>query len=165
MTVNHHDYSRDERRRASWWNSRHPERSDVGSGLRRGRRITLIDLLLLVVMSGILLPWLLSREDIITAGSYELRLDRRTRSENLVLLLDISLPDDLPSTDGDLVGWSIYDTGGNLLHSETDLAPKAGESVEFVKILPEGEAKSIEIVAGEHRVSINLEQGRRVDDE
>lgn len=157
MRVNHHDYDRDERRRASWWYSRHPEKQDAGSGLRRGRRITLIDLLLLVVMSGILLPWLLSREDIVLVGSYKVKLDRSTRDENLVLILDISPSGDSPLKDGDLVGWTIYDAGGKPLHSETDLAPESGDSVEFIGIVSKEQANSIEVVAGDHQVSINLE--------
>ena len=48
-----------ERRNVSWWYSRHGERSRDWSGVKRSRRITLIDMLLLAVTAGIILPRLL----------------------------------------------------------------------------------------------------------
>ena len=48
-----------ERRNVSWWYSRHGERSRDWSGVKRSRRITFIDMLLLAVTAGIILPRLL----------------------------------------------------------------------------------------------------------
>lgn len=95
-----------ERRNVSWWYSRHGERSRDWSGVKRSRRITLIDMLLLAVTAGIILPRLLqfsaaaqpasqppAREsEHRTLGSLQVQTAENHRGGTLILTADFSLP-------------------------------------------------------------------------
>ena len=111
-----------ERRDISWWYSRHGERSRDWSALRRSRRITLMDMLLLAVTAGVLLPRLLqfaaaaqpaaqppaqpdskpasqpaAREsEHRTLGSLQVQTAENHRGGTLTLTADFSLPEPIP---------------------------------------------------------------------
>lgn len=154
MNVSPHDYNREERKNSSWWSSRHVSGTGGLDTLRRARRLTLMDLLLLLVMMGVLIPWILQMEDTIDAGPYKVRVDERHRNGELVLILKISLPRGSVMTDDDAVGWIIFDETGSMLHREYDLPPAPGKSREFVYLVGLERSVSCEIIAGIDKVVI-----------
>lgn len=110
-----------ERRDISWWYSRHGERSRDWSALRRSRRITLMDMLLLAVTAGVLLPRLLQfaaaaqpaakpaakpapkpavrESEHRTLGSLQVQTAENHRRGTLTLTADFSLPEPIPPED------------------------------------------------------------------
>jgi len=159
MNVNPQDYSRKERKEATWWSSRHQSSFKSDAALKRTRRLTLMDLLLLLVMMGVLIPWFLQMDNRIIAEPYKVSLVEHRRNGTLVLTLKILLPGNAePIADDSLVGWKILDDEGLLLHQEYDLPPLPGKNREFVHMLsPEGRY-SCEITAGSEILVIQVEK-------
>lgn len=107
-----------ERRNVSWWYSRHGKRSRDWSGVKRSRRITLIDMLLLAVTAGIILPRLLQfsaaaqpssqpssqppsqpavrKSEHRTLGPLQVQTAENHRRGTLILTADFSLPEPIP---------------------------------------------------------------------
>ena len=159
MSVNPQDYDRAERRAASWWSSRH-RNPEGGSPLKRIRRLTLIDLLLLIVMMGVLIPWFLQMDRSVDAGPYKVILKERLHSGNRVLTLKISLPRGAdPGGDGELAGWSIFDSEELLVHEDYDLSPLPGSYREFLYTVNSGESFLCRITAGSETLEIQIEGG------
>ena len=157
MSVNPQDYDRAERRAATWWSSRHRQ-PEGGSSLKRIRRLTLIDLLLLIVMMGILIPWFLQMDRSLEAGPYKVILKKHIHSGNRILTLKISLPRGADSaSDGELAGWSIFDSEKHLVHQDFDLAPLPGSSREFLYSVNPGESFLCKITAGSENLEIQVE--------
>lgn len=122
--------------------------------LKRVRRLTLIDLLLLVVMLGVLVPWIVQMDRKIDVGPYRAGIDERRRNGGLTLILDISLPAGADLSEEGRVGWMIYDESDVLLHEEYDLSPLPGKSREFIFRSESYQALRCEISAGNSIVGI-----------
>ncbi len=159
MNINPQDYNREERKRSSWWSSRHSSAEDSGAVLKRLRKLTLIDLLLLLVMMGVLIPWVLQMDSRIDAGPYKVRLDERRSDGSLVLILRITLSrgTDTYITAGDKLGWKIFDEDGFLLHEEFDIPPISGKSREFIYLIDRDGIFSCEIIAGNEILTIQID--------
>ena len=157
MNVNPHDYNREERKRATWWSSRHNTASKGAASLKRIRRLTLIDLLLLLVMMGVLIPWVLQMDSRIEAGPYRVRLDNHRRKDSFVITLKITLPRGSDVVDDEsFVGWRILDGEGLILHQESDLPPLPGSSREFIYLLKPDVRYSCEIIAGSEILEVQI---------
>jgi len=157
MNVNPQDYDRDERKAATWWSSRHTAGNRDLSSLKRIRKLTLIDLLLLLVMAGVLIPWVVQMDRRIDAGPYKVDLKEHRRDESLVLILKITLSGSAEVSDGNhLVGWKILDEDGLIVHQEYDLPPLPGNFREFL-YMADSEARYIcELSAGTEILSIQI---------
>lgn len=155
MNVNPNDYNREERKNSSWWSSRH--RSGYGSAesLRQGRRLTLIDLVLLVVMIGVLVPWIVQRDNTKDLGPFRVRIEKRSRNSQVTLILKVSLPSGADSIVDETVGWRIIDQAGMLLHEEYDLPPMPGKSREFFYTAPAVPVLRVNILAGGDSLEID----------
>ncbi|RKX76022.1 MAG: hypothetical protein DRP60_08055 [Spirochaetes bacterium] len=159
MNVNPHDYNREERKRATWWSSRHSSVSGGSASIKRARRLTLIDLLLLLVMMGVLIPWVLQMDSRIEAGPYKVGLDNHRRQDSLVLTKKIALPRGSDAVDGEsVVGWIIRDSEGQIIHQEFDLPPLPGSSREFICMLKPDVGYFCEIVAGSEVLEIQISE-------
>ena len=157
MSVSPQDYNREERKNATWWSSRHDASSDSALSLRRLRKLTLIDLLLLLVMMGILIPWVLQMDHRIDADPYKVRLDEHHRNGTHVLALRISLPRrGTPDPQEALVGWRILDEDGIQIHQEYDLPPSPGEAREFLFTMNPGVRYNCEVTAGSRIQEIHI---------
>jgi|GEM_PF-2418633 len=157
MNVNPHDYNREERKRATWWSSRHNTASKGAASLKRIRRLTLIDLLLLLVMMGVLIPWVLQMDSRIEAGPYKVRLDKHLRQDSLVLTMKVTLPRGSDAVDDEsIVGWRIRDGEGLIIHRESDLPPLPGSSREFIYRLKPDARYICEIIAGSEILEIQI---------
>lgn len=119
--VSPHEYSRSER-----LIMRNTRTGD--SGRNPGRRLTLIDLLLLTVMMGVLIPWIVQKNQEFKAGDFRCRIE--VKNDVVTLKIRQSAGTDLH--DGILVGWTVSSEDGRLLHEEYDLAPEKGGSREFL---------------------------------
>lgn len=152
---NPNDYNRAERENISWWSSRRGRDSRSTGFMKKGRRITLIDMLLLVVMAGILIPWILSMDRSLESGPYKVYIDVQERSSDVLVKLEIALPDDAGIPADTVVGWNVYGIGSLLLHEDRDLPPNPGESRIFRFISTEGTPDRLEILAGEGNLVIS----------
>ncbi len=157
MNVNPQDYNREERKAATWWSSRHTAGDRDASSLKRIRKLTLIDLLLLLVMAGVLIPWVFQMDRRIDSGPYKVDLREHRREGSLVLVLKISLPKNEDTADeNDLVGWKIFDGDGFSVHQEYDLPPLPGHSREFI-YSAEAESRYLcEVTAGSETTGIQI---------
>ena len=174
-----------ERRDISWWYSRHGERSRDWSGVKRSRRITLIDMLLLAVTAGIILPRLLqfsaaaqpaaqptSREsEHRTLGSLQIQTAENHRGGTLILTADFSLPEPIPpehtptaadraedtavDTPAD-IGITIYDHTHKPLDSVFDLPPAPGRSRQLTVSAPSSAAAYCILSSGRRQIRIEL---------
>ena len=160
MNVSPNDYNRKERRNSSWWSSRHRADSGGIGTLKKIRRLTLFDLVLLLVMMGVLLPLAIRMEGRVDAGPYKVRIDKHYRNEELTLLLKISLSSGSDAEAGETVGWSIYDDDGTLLHEEWDIAPLPGKRREFVFQGSSELSVRCEVLAGNENVEILIDRDR-----
>ena len=160
MNVSPNDYNREERRNSSWWSSRHRADSGGIGTLKKVRRLTLLDLILLLVMMGVLVPWVLQMDGRVDAGPYKVRIDKNYRNGELTLLLKISLSSGSDAEAGETVGWSIYDEGGALLHEEWDIAPPPGKRREFVFQGASELSVRCEVLAGNDNVKILIDRDR-----
>ena len=160
MNVSPNDYNREERRNSSWWSSRHRAGSGGIGTLKKIRRLTLLDLVLLLVIIGVLVPWVLQMESGVDAGPYKIRIDKHFRNGELTLLLKISLSSGSDAKTGDTVGWSIYDDSGNLLHEEWDIAPLPGKRREFVFQGASELSVRCEVLAGNENIKIMIDSDR-----
>lgn len=156
MNVNPNDYSREERRNSSWWSSRHRNSSGAVETVRQARRLTLIDMVLLIVMMGILIPWIVQMDNAMDLGPYRVKIDERSRKNQTTLILKLSLPAETEGLVDETVGWRIYDQAGILLHEEYDLPPMPGKRREFLFSLPAAELLIVEILAGSHSLEIDI---------
>lgn len=157
MNVNPHEYNREERKRATWWSSRHSSAFKGTASLKRIRRLTLIDLLLLLVMMGVLIPWVMQMDSRIEAGPYKIRLEKHLRQDSLVLTMKITLPRGSDTVkDESIVGWRIQDDEGQTIHQESDLPPLPGSSREFLYRLKPDTSYSCEIIAGSEILEIQF---------
>ena len=169
-----------ERRDISWWYSRHGGRSRDWSALRRSRRITLIDMLLLAVTAGILLPRLLQfaasaqpaakpavqESEHRTLGSLQVQTAENHRGGTLTLTADFFLPEpippedtptaaDTPDTPAD-IGIIIYDHTHKPLDSVFDLPPAPGRSRQLTVSAPSSYAAYCILSSGRRRIRIEL---------
>ena len=127
--------------------------------MRRSRRITLIDMLLLAVMAGVLVPWLLGRVGIEETAPYRIRISAGSGGSGAVVLR-VSLPigEDAPA-DGEIVGWVLYGPDGAAFHEEADLAPTPGGRRVFVADAGDRETVRCEIRIGDRTVVRQLTMG------
>ena len=174
-----------ERRDISWWYSRHGERSRDWSALRRSRRITLMDMLLLAVTAGVLLPRLLQfaaaaqpaaqpaakpavrESEHRTLGSLQVQTAENHRGGTLTLTADFSLPEPIPpehtpaaadtaaDTPAD-IGITIYDHTHKPLDSAFDLPPAPGRSRQLTVSAPSSAAAYCILSSGRRRIRIEL---------
>lgn len=156
MSVNPNDYSREERRNSSRWSSRHKSDSRAIDTLRRTRRLTLIDMILLIVMIGVLVPWVVRMDNATDLGPYRVKIDERSRSNRFTLILKVTLPSGSEAVIDETLGWRVYDQNGILLHEEFDLPPMPGKSREFLFSVTDDQPLSLEILAGSERLEINI---------
>jgi len=150
-----------ERKEATWWSSRHRNRVGGTRTLRANRRLTLIDLLLLVVMTGVLFPWLVSRGSVLEVDPYRIRFTERGPADNRVLAMRIVLPENESPREGELVGWQIFDLSQSLLAEEYDLAPAPGDLREFFYRIGETEPVRCVIHTGDATTVHQLTMGKR----
>ncbi len=155
-----------ERDSISWWASRHGRIKSSTEGVKRSRRITLLDLLLLVVMAGILVPWILIEDSNKSLGPYNARIEKKQREnrygENQTwLILNIQLKKEPDAEEAESaeepVGWIISDSDGLKLHEEWDLPPDTGKSRRFSYLMPKDCSLSCRIYAGGETVVIPVE--------
>ena len=164
MNINPNDYSREERRRLSWRGSRGKVGLTHSSALRQGRRLTLIDMLLLAVMAALLVPWAIHRNQIHELGDYQVRLKRSESELETAMILTVSLPRNAEDRDGGLVGWKIVDNQGNLFHEDYDIPPEPGNFREFVAGLDRRETYTCILIAGPYEKTVEIPPaGNRVD--
>ena len=132
------DYNPEQRTEVSWWSSRRG-RGIRGSGsLKKLRRITLIDLLLLAVAAGVLVPWFLSMDQGEELAGYLTKFSIVRHAGFPTLKLEISLDDEADPGIALIVGWRLFDSDGSLIAQESDIPPEPGESRIFRRII-EGE--------------------------
>jgi hypothetical protein len=142
-----------ERKPETWWASRHGRRSRDDGALRRGRRITLIDVLLLAVIAGLLVPWILRTEAAKETDPYRISLSAGAGGNPGTLVLRVELPEGEESPgDSGLVGWTLFDADGTPFHEEADLAPTPGGSRRFEADTGGRETVRCEILLGGRRV-------------
>lgn len=152
MLVNPQQYDREERKKATWWSSRHNGEKRSSQSMRRSRRITLIDLLLLALMAGLLAPWLMSRADAAETEPYRIRLSKGFDTANSVVLrVSLSNGKKTPAAD-EIVGWILYGPDDEPFHREVDLAPAPGGRRIFVADVGERQLIRCEIRLGERTV-------------
>ena len=155
---NPNDYSREDRLRVSWWSSHRGRGGPRTKTGRAGRRITLIDMLLLAVAAGVLVPWILSMDRGLELGPYKVDVDIRERRSDTLIRIEFALVQDAAGdADDSLIGWNLLDGEGNRVHQEMDLPPLPGRSRIFRYIGEVGETWSIVIHAGDENRSIGAE--------
>ncbi len=150
------DYNRRERQDVSWWSNRRGRGGNTSGNLKQNRRITLIDLLLLAVMTGVLVPWFLTMDRGIESGIYTVNYDSSNRTNDILVKLEISIDKDSSVSTDDSVGWSIYSDTGDLLHKDMDLPPMPGESRFFRFISDSQTPDRLEIHLGSENIDISL---------
>ena len=160
MSVNPQDYDREERKNTSWWSSRYKSISDGGKSLKQVRRLTMIDLLLLLVMLGVLIPWVLQMDKRIDAGSYKVGLEQHSRNGSLVLVLNIALPRSAEVETEGTIGWRISGGEGTFIYEEFDLPPLPGNSREFIYMINNDGSYQCEIIAGSDTVMIQIDEDK-----
>jgi hypothetical protein len=147
--VSPHDYDRDERRSSSWWSSRHRSAGKDPDIVKRTRRLTLIDLAILVLMMGVLVPLLLTQADKVLLGPFQASIKEKIRGDERHLVLRVHLPGNGSVLSESPVGWRIFDNGGTLIHEEWDLPPSLGTTREFHFVSDAHEKLRCEIAAGD----------------
>jgi hypothetical protein len=147
--VSPHDYDRDERRSLSWWASRRTSAGKGADTIRRARRLTLIDLLILALMAGVLVPFMLTQADKVSLGPFQASIKEQIRADERHLVLRVHLPGNGSVLSESPVGWRIYDNGGTLIHEEWDLPPSPGTTREFLFVSDTHEKLRCEIAAGD----------------
>ncbi len=154
-SENRNDYNREERQNVSWWGSRHGRHSGSSSGIRRGRRITLIDLILLAVAAGVLVPWFLSMDRGRDMGPYSVVLEVKERRDIYHVKIEFRLAEDRTADEGTTVGWKLLDGHGNTVFEDRDLPPAPGESRIFRYAGEIEKTYSLEIHGGTDILSVN----------
>ncbi len=154
------------REHVSWWASRHGGYIHSSDGLKKGRRLTFVDLLLLVVMTGFLVPWFLGMERSRELAGYRVQLSSKKSEAGVLLTLKIRRPaggalsretEAAPSGSGELVGWRIRNVRGELLHEEWDIPPQEGSSREFYYTCAEEITLNCQVHAGGQSLEIQPE--------
>lgn len=157
MIVNPQEYDRNERRASSWWSSRHPEKTVGDAALRHSRRITLIDLLFLIIIMGVLLPFVFQMRKHRALGPYQMSFDERKRDGISTFIVSVSLPENAGEfEDIGQVGITVFDRSGRIIHESRDLPPGEGRSREFLFRDTEGLADSLEVFAGADSIVLEL---------
>ncbi len=154
------------RKNISWWASRHGGYLHSSDGLKKGRRLTFFDLLLLVVMAGVLVPFLLGMDRSRELGSYRVQLSSKKSEAGVLLTLKIRRPaggalsketESASPDSSELVGWRISNVRGELIHEEWDLPPQEGSSREFYYTCAEEITLNCQVHAGGQTLEIQPE--------
>jgi hypothetical protein len=132
MSVNPQDYDREERKSSTWWSSRHDRSLESMNVQRQIRRLTLIDLMILLVMAGIIIPFALHKDTAYEIGAYRIRIKEEVRGDGLLVTLTMDLPSRADPGGASYAGWIIYDENGFQVHQDRDLPPPPGGTREFI---------------------------------
>lgn len=140
-------------------------RSRDRDGIRRARRITLIDILLLALSVGVLVPFLLratavEHSDSAEAhsrvlGDVQVQTAENRRAGILVITANFSLADNASPGDTD-VGIVIYSREDKPVDSAFDLAPAADSPRQLIVSAPENMAAYYTVSSGDRRMRIEL---------
>ena len=149
--------------------SRFGGRSRDRDAIRRARRITLIDILLLALAVGVLVPFVLrsaAAEDSETPqahsrvlGAVQVQTAEARRAGSLVITANFSLVDNASPVDTDSgidVGIVIYSREDKPVDSAFDLAPAASSPRQLIVSAPENTAAYYTVSSGDKRMRIEL---------
>ena len=131
--TNPHEFDRDELKNISWWSSRHTVRADQTEGIKRSRRLVLIDILILAVFAGVLIPWVMPALRRHSLGVYSIQLKRQSIDGIVAYTVRLSHADEEEAVGiVNQIGIAIMDESGKVIHTSEDIPPTRGEKREFV---------------------------------
>ncbi len=157
MNVSPQEYNREERHSLSWRHTRHHGGGDQNGSIRHSRRITLLDLLLLVILMGVLVPWMFYIRKQHTLGPYDLDMDKQKLDGITLYISKISLAENA-SVDEDItqIGIKVFNRSGLVIHESRDLPPDSGQVREFIYRDTEGQAATLTVFADSYTTVLEL---------
>ncbi len=157
MNISPQEYNREERHSLSWRHIRHHGGADQNESIRHSRRITLLDLVLLVILMGVLVPWVFHIGKQQTLGPYNLDMDEQKIDEISHYIAKISL-DENASVEEDItqIGIKVFNRSGLVIHESWDIPPDSGQVREFIYRDTEGQAATLKVFAGSYTTVLEL---------
>lgn len=133
MNVKPQEYNYDERCESSWWFSRHRKNGNHDKRINRSQRIILIDLLLLSLMLGVLVPWFLRIGKVYNLGSYKVTLEIKELKGVKIFIFQFSPKKNLTELQNvNQIGIVITDGLGNVIYESQDIPSPEGEKRTFI---------------------------------
>jgi hypothetical protein len=120
------EYNRDERRRMTGWREPQGDRRDI----KKSRRITFIDMVVILIFFGLLYPLIQQREGTVMVNGYRVRSEMTAEDGSAVIRYSIRAARN-PQPPGTLFEITVTDEEGTVLAEQTDILPE-GEAVRIV---------------------------------
>ncbi|RLW69171.1 MAG: hypothetical protein B6D68_02430 [spirochete symbiont of Stewartia floridana] len=154
---NPHEFDKDELKNISWWSSRHPVGTDRDEGIKRSRRLVLLDILILAIFAGVLIPWVMPALRSRSLGVYSIQLKRQSIDGIIAYTVRLSHTDEADAGGTvNQIGIAIMDESGKVIYTSEDIPPARGEKREFVYLDTENRAESLRVFADSEAIVIRI---------
>lgn len=156
--TNPQEFDRTELKTISWWSSRHWKTSVRDGAIKRSRRLVLIDLFILTIFAGVLIPWILPTLSTHTLGNYSAKFNKRKIDGIHIYTVSLVLSDNASENQEiNQLGFAVMDESDRIIYESNDILPGRGEKREFIYHDEENQAESIKVFTVSNSITLRVD--------